>query len=122
MVELYYTGIYDLLVSPTGPKKNLEIKEDIATKMMQVKHAQRRRVESVDELKSIFEQGLRYRKTAATGMNGDSSRSHLVLSVVIETKNLDTQVVSHGKISFVDLAGSEKVNKSLAEGLRLKET
>lgn len=45
-------------------------------------------------------------------MNDTSSRSHLVLGVVINVKNNNTGEVSRGKISFVDLAGSERLSKS----------
>lgn len=41
-------------------------------------------------------------------MNRESSRSHLVMSVIIEATNLQTQNVTKGKLSFVDLAGSER--------------
>ena len=41
-------------------------------------------------------------------MNKESSRSHLIMSVVIESTNLQTQHVTRGKLSFVDLAGSER--------------
>ncbi len=43
-----------------------------------------------------------------TQMNRESSRSHLIITVCIEATNLQTQNVSHGKLSFVDLAGSER--------------
>ena len=45
-------------------------------------------------------------------MNDTSSRSHLVLGLVVETRNNSTGEVSKGKISFVDLAGSERLSKS----------
>lgn len=45
---------------------------------------------------------------ASTKMNRESSRSHLIMSIVIETTNLQTQSVARGKLSFVDLAGSER--------------
>ena len=41
-------------------------------------------------------------------MNRESSRSHLIISIVIESTNLQTQNVTKGKLSFVDLAGSER--------------
>lgn len=41
-------------------------------------------------------------------MNRESSRSHLIITVCIESTNLQTQNVARGKLSFVDLAGSER--------------
>lgn len=54
-------------------------------------------------------------------MNDSSSRSHFIFSIIVHTKNLDTNQLSTSKISFVDLAGSEKVNKSKPTINQLKE-
>jgi len=46
-------------------------------------------------------------------MNSASSRSHLIFSVEIKATNLHTdQPTTIGKLSFVDLAGSEKQSKT----------
>jgi len=45
-------------------------------------------------------------------MNDASSRSHLVFSIIIESTNVNTGVRTTGKLSFVDLAGSEKSSKT----------
>ena len=45
-------------------------------------------------------------------MNSESSRSHLVFSLIIDTANVNTGVRNVGKLSFVDLAGSEKSSKT----------
>jgi len=52
------------------------------------------------------------RKTRKTLMNDSSSRSHLIYSMIIESENRQTGQRTVGKISFVDLAGSEKLNKT----------
>jgi hypothetical protein len=53
-------------------------------------------------------QGLAKRHIGSTAMNHESSRSHLIISCLIEGVNLQSQAVTRGKISFVDLAGSER--------------
>ena len=53
-------------------------------------------------------QGQTQRHVSSTQMNKESSRSHLIMSVIIEATNLQTQNVTRGKLSFVDLAGSER--------------
>lgn len=53
-------------------------------------------------------QGQTQRHVSSTQMNQESSRSHLIMSVIIEATNLQTQNVTRGKLSFVDLAGSER--------------
>jgi hypothetical protein len=59
-------------------------------------------------LLQVVEDGLTRRHTSSTLMNRESSRSHLVISVMVEATNLQTQSVTKGKLSFVDLAGSER--------------
>ena len=54
-------------------------------------------------------------------MNDSSSRSHFVFSLIVTNTNLDTNQKSTSKISFVDLAGSEKINKSKPTINQLKE-
>ncbi|KAL2483110.1 Kinesin-like calmodulin-binding protein [Forsythia ovata] len=77
-------------------------------------------ISSYDELKTIIQRGSEQRHTTGTLMNEQSSRSHLILSVVIESTNLQTQSVARGKLSFVDLAG--RVKKSGSSCGQLKET
>jgi len=45
-------------------------------------------------------------------MNDASSRSHLVFALIIDSYNKSTKVKNCGKLSFVDLAGSEKSSKT----------
>lgn len=65
-------------------------------------------VTSARELMKTIEAGMGRRKVTATGLNDESSRSHLIIGIMIESTNLQTQSVSRGKLSFVDLAGSER--------------
>merc|ERR1719316_982384 len=54
-------------------------------------------------------------------MNTASSRSHLLLSIVIECNVKETEQVIHGKVTLCDLAGSERPKKSEVVGDALKE-
>merc|ERR1719217_938704 len=54
-------------------------------------------------------------------MNSTSSRSHLMLSIIIECTTKDTEQVIYGKITLCDLAGSERPKKSEVVGDGLKE-
>ncbi|XP_064612228.1 kinesin-like protein KIF12 [Liolophura sinensis] len=70
--------------------------------------------ENLDDLLAVLEEGLRNRQSGSLSQNEFSSRSHSML-----TLNLDSDmnypdddnlyVTKRGKLSFVDLAGSEKV-------------
>ena len=58
-------------------------------------------------------------------MNADSSRSHSMFTIYIETANDDLvsgkQKIKAGKLNLVDLAGSERQSKTQATGVRLDE-
>ena len=45
-------------------------------------------------------------------MNAESSRSHSIFSVLIESYDKATKKTSFGKLSLVDLAGSERADKT----------
>lgn len=53
---------------------------------------------------SVIDFGLRARTVGVTGANMDSSRSHAILQICLK----DEEENVHGKISFIDLAGSER--------------
>jgi kinesin family member 17 len=53
--------------------------------------------------------------TGETAMNKDSSRSHSIFTIYIETAEKDEageQRVKAGKLNLVDLAGSERQSKT----------
>lgn len=85
----------------------LEIKKDTKG-MVNVPGATVVQVHSAKELLQTIEKGQQRRHVGETQMNRESSRSHLIMSIVIESTNLQTQSVTRGKLSFVDLAGSER--------------
>ena len=61
------------------------------------------------------------RHITKTEMNEASSRSHSVLSIMVEVKSNTTGTTSFGKLSLIDLAGSERINKSKVEGQQKEE-
>ena len=60
-------------------------------------------ISTYEELKDIIHRGSEQRHTSGTQMNEESSRSHLILSVIIESTNLQTQSVARGKVKFHNL-------------------
>lgn len=120
MVELYMENLKDLLRPKKESEKALEIKKN-AHGMVVVEGAHEIPIENLDQANKIFEFGLDNRKTASTNMNATSSRSHLVFSIVINSRNKQTGQRTVGKLSLVDLAGSERVSKTGADKERLKE-
>ena len=120
MVELYLENLKDLLKAKKQEEKPLDIKEN-AHGMIIVEGANEIPLSSLEEANKIFEFGLENRQTASTNMNETSSRSHLVFSIIINSRNKQTNQRTIGKLSLVDLAGSERVSKTGATKDRLKE-
>jgi hypothetical protein len=63
------------------------------------------------------------RQTKATQINQMSSRSHSILTVLLETRQCinGASLVKTSKLNFVDLAGSEKLRQTGAIGNRKTE-
>mmetsp|Transcript_33863 Transcript_33863/g.30666 ORF Transcript_33863/g.30666 Transcript_33863/m.30666 type:complete len:179 (+) Transcript_33863:174-710(+) len=68
--------------------------------------------------------GNRRRTTEATNANQTSSRSHAVFQIVVtstpHTKNISMETTT-GKLSLIDLAGSERGTVTENRGIRLRE-
>merc|ERR1719277_581886 len=112
MMELYNDKLIDLFAKPgTSDEDKMEIKKD-KKGLVFVNGAIVKTAKDSKELNTLFEQGSSNRHVASTKMNSESSRSHLILSVVIESTNRATGNVMKGKLSLVDLAGSERVGKT----------
>merc|ERR1719320_2437139 len=105
MMELYNEKLIDLFAkSNQYDEDKLDIKKD-KKGMVFVQGAVIKEAASAKELNGLFEEGSKNRHTASTKMNADSSRSHLVLSIIMESTNKATGNVVKGKLSLVDLAG-----------------
>jgi kinesin family protein C2/C3 len=146
MLEIYNESIRDLLALPADRGKSLEVRQG-----PQGNHVPDCRLEvvtSVEAVNELWLEGTRNRSVASTNMNEHSSRSHLIVCVVVEGLNLATGVRTFGKKKFqksysaflqritphqpltpcftgrlnlVDLAGSERVGRTGSTGDRLKE-
>ena len=75
----------------------------------------------MEDVLDLLKRGEVNRTVAGTDMNERSSRSHMVLSVFVEGTNLNTGIKTFGKLHLIDLAGSERLARSNAEGQQLKE-
>ncbi|XP_052196753.1 kinesin-like protein KIN-14E [Diospyros lotus] len=120
MVELYQDTLVDLLLPKNAKRLKLDIRKD-SKGMVSIENVTILSITTYEELKTIIQRGSEQRHTTGTLMNEQSSRSHLILSIIIESTNLQTQSIARGKLSFVDLAGSERVKKSGSSGSQLKE-
>lgn len=102
---------------------NLHIREDIK-KGVYVEGLNEEVVQSADDMVNIISIGAKNRHVGSTSMNKESSRSHSVLTTIIETKSMKEGGVWNIKTSrfhIIDLAGSERSKYTNAVGERLKE-
>uniref|UniRef100_A0A8B9NUK3 Kinesin-like protein n=1 Tax=Apteryx owenii TaxID=8824 RepID=A0A8B9NUK3_APTOW len=80
-------------------------------------------IQSTEEACKILKIGNKNRSFACTRMNEQSSRSHSIFSIRLLklTDEHQPRVLGVSELSFCDLAGSERCNKTQAFGDRLKE-
>lgn len=130
-LELYGEEIRDLLAA--GKQQKLAIRD--SGHDAEVIGATETKVSSAQDALLCLTRGMLRRVTGATAMNAESSRSHAIMSVILEQKITKTACDSAGtsdspkaavekkrsKFNFVDLAGSERQKRTGAKGKRLKE-
>jgi hypothetical protein len=129
-LEIYGEDIRDLLQpnpsDPSCPKLSIrDGRKEIEPEVIGIKSVV---VADAEEALLCLTRGSLRRVTRATAMNSESSRSHAIMSVIIEQKT--TQTVTGGteeesfrnsKFHFVDLAGSERIKRTQASGQGVKE-
>ncbi|KAM9592971.1 kinesin-like protein KIF15 [Trichechus inunguis] len=118
-IEIYNEQIYDLLDSASA---GLYLREHIK-KGVFIVGAVEQVVTSAAEAYQVLSGGWRNRRVASTSMNRESSRSHAVFTITIESmeKINETVNIRTSLLNMVDLAGSERQKDTHAEGMRLKE-
>ena len=97
--EIYCGKLFDLL----NERKILTARED-GKQNICIAGLTEKNVTDLNILMQIIEYGLNCRTVGVTGANADSSRSHGIIQIKIKDFNLK----DYGKISFIDLAGSER--------------
>ncbi|KAG8369947.1 hypothetical protein BUALT_Bualt14G0066200 [Buddleja alternifolia] len=115
--EIYGGKLYDLL----SERKKLCMRED-GRQQVCIVGLQEFEVLDVQIVKEYIERGNAARSTGSTGANEESSRSHAILQLVVKKHNEVKESKRNynndgnesrsgkvvGKISFIDLAGSER--------------
>ncbi|XP_071082907.1 uncharacterized protein [Haliotis cracherodii] len=116
LVEIYNETVVDLL---TADAKTVELKS--AGNNIRMPNLTDHEVAEVKDIKHVMAMGDKNRTTASTKMNSTSSRSHLVLLLNVEGTDKVSGAVSRGVLTLCDLAGSERISKTEAQGQRLVE-
>ncbi|CAL1594262.1 unnamed protein product [Knipowitschia caucasica] len=115
MLEIYNETLNDLLT----PGSSLDLR--VQGKSVSVPGLTQVQVQTEADILSTMETGEKNRKIAATQMNTQSSRSHLVVALEVEGSDAVSGLTSRGALTLCDLAGSERISKTEATGQRLVE-
>lgn len=116
-VELYLEQIRDLI----NPRKDdLKIRETPARGVW-IADVTEVYVSSFEDIITVMRSAEANRTVGSTEMNRHSSRSHSILTLTLTQHNLTENTKKISRMCFVDLAGSEKVSKTKATGVTLKE-
>lgn len=104
--EIYGGKLFDLL----NDRRKLFMRED-GKQQVCIVGLEEYEVANVQTVKELIEKGNATRSTGTTGANEESSRSHAILQLAIKRTvngNQSKPARLVGKLSFIDLAGSER--------------
>jgi len=108
-VQIYREQLHDLLNPRTGG--NLRIRFDQKKNAPYIENITQNVVHDTKDVLKLTNIAISNRITDSTGMNATSSRSHLVMTIMVEQNKTDGTKVS-SKLNFGDLAGSESIRKT----------
>uniref|UniRef100_A0A3P8TSN0 Kinesin-like protein n=1 Tax=Amphiprion percula TaxID=161767 RepID=A0A3P8TSN0_AMPPE len=117
ILGIYNDTLNDLLTK--SPSASLDIR--VQGKAVSVPGLTQVQVQTETDILSVMEMGEKNRKIASTKMNIQSSRSHLMVALEVEGSDEVSGLTSRGTLTLCDLAGSERISKTEAEGQRLVE-
>ncbi|CAM0904255.1 unnamed protein product [Alopecurus aequalis] len=117
--KLCFTTIFFWIVSLTI--NTLEIRNNSHVNGLNIPDANLVPVKCAQDVLDLMKLGHKNRAVGSTALNERSSRSHSVLTVHVQGKEMVSGLTLKGCLHLVDLAGSERVDKSEATGERLTE-
>ena len=127
-LEVYNEEINDLLGEQgSSSTKNLKIVSEDSVRGAVIGNLVEQLAQTPEDFMEILRKGESSRSYASTEMNNESSRSHTIYRVTIESQEIPedgSPPVGGGKVAYlnlVDLAGSERQKSTKAEGKTLKE-
>ena len=120
--EIYNEQVYDLLNLQSGP---LQVRWNIRNGFF-VQDLFVVECENISDVMAVVTECHRNRRVGSHELNMDSSRSHSLLTLHLESESIDPDdghtMVKFGKVVFVDLAGSERLKETKSDGVTLTET
>ena len=119
-IEIYNEQLIDLL-NPND-KKNLNIRENNKNELI-IENLIKIEINNINEGFNIIKTGIKNRHIGITNMNKNSSRSHAIFTLYINSKKNENGkiIIQNSIFNLVDLAGSERQKLTKCDGIRLKE-
>jgi len=130
VLEIYNENIRDLL----GPKVAYPEEADLGLRQkpsyLKIRYTDGEmimedltaiRCKCFEDVVVLMERGQANRSVGITNMNQYSSRSHSIVRITIKGKNRVTQTETVSILNFIDLAGSERIHKTGAQGEQMRE-
>jgi len=108
--EIYCGKLFDLL----NKRTKVECREDSRGRV-QIANLTEKHVTTIEQIMDTIHTGLKSRTSGTTGANAESSRSHAILTYFIKHSGK-----LFSKMSFIDLAGSERGADVIDTGKKTK--
>ena len=117
-INISYLEIYNEVVKDLfSGEDNLLILEK--NNEVHIQNLTQIQIKTMKQVEDLVLEGNKLRKMAKTNSNEFSSRSHSIIQIFVKRETEETLVES--KISFIDLAGSERLCLNESKGIRLTE-
>lgn len=114
-IEIYNEVLHDLLDVSSGELRIWDGPDGTVSC-----NSKRCVVDRIEQFEHLLREAESNRKTTATQLNADSSRSHMIITLEVETTG-EGQRSTTSSIHLVDLAGSENAARAQTEGQALRE-
>lgn len=131
VLEIYNDNIRDLL----GPRVVLRREADVRLKnrpsYLKIRNTEEGHMfvedltaiqcDTLEDVISWMKKGEANRSVGITNLNKYSSRSHSIVRITVSGRNTVASTKTNAVLSFIDLAGSERIQKSGSTGEQAKE-
>eukprot|EP01134_Creolimax_fragrantissima_P001853 CFRG1853T1 len=116
--EIYNEEVFDLF---NVGMKGLPVRQDDKGQV-HVPGLTKRKISNFADFNKLYEGAMNNRKVAPTLLNQASSRSHFLLVLEVDRQERSSGKIYTGKLTFVDLAGSEDNRRTGNMGARMMES